>query len=180
MILKNPAGEYPKISASAYVCESAVITGNVVIGENVFVAPHASIRADEPGSKVIIRNNCNIQDNVTVHSLANATAIIGDFTSLAHGCIVHGPIKVGKNCFIGFNSVVYSSSIGDRCFISHRALVKDVMIPDNRFVEDGWIINRQDYVNKLGKITDELIEFANNVVHTNIMLTKYYSKIKDV
>ena len=71
MLLKNPAGELPVISASAYVSESAVITGNIIIGEQVFIAQPASIRADEPGSLVIIGNGCNIQDNVIVHALTN-------------------------------------------------------------------------------------------------------------
>ncbi|MDP2766481.1 MAG: carbonate dehydratase, partial [Candidatus Methanoperedens sp.] len=118
MLLENPARESPRISASAYVCESAVITGNVIIGEQVFIAPHASVRADEPGSMVIIGNGCNIQDNVIIHALAHTKAILGDYTSLSHGCIVHGPIEVGKNCFIGFGAVVFDCSIGDSCFVS--------------------------------------------------------------
>ncbi|MCX9074424.1 MAG: carbonate dehydratase, partial [Candidatus Methanoperedens sp.] len=112
MLLKTRSGESPRISASTYVCESAVITGDVIIGEKVFIAPHASIRADEPGSQIIIGEGCNIQDNVIVHALAHSKVIIGDFTSLSHGCIVHGPIRVGKNWFSGFNSVVFDCSIG--------------------------------------------------------------------
>ncbi len=61
MLLKNPAGGMPRVSDTAYVSESAVIIGNVIIGEQVFIAPHASIRADEPGSQIIIGNGCNIR-----------------------------------------------------------------------------------------------------------------------
>ncbi|MCZ7362197.1 MAG: hypothetical protein O8C58_02485 [Candidatus Methanoperedens sp.] len=81
MLLKNPALESPNISPSAYVSESAVITGNVIIGERAFLALHSSIRADEPGSQVIIGNGCNIQDNVIIHTLTNTKAVIGDYSS---------------------------------------------------------------------------------------------------
>ncbi len=118
MLLQNPAEESPKISASAYVSESAVITGNVIIGEQVFIAPHASIRADEPNSMVIIGYGCNIQDNVIIHALTNTKVMIGDYTSLSHGCIVHGPVEVGMNCFIGFGAVIFDCSIEDGCFVS--------------------------------------------------------------
>lgn len=47
MIRKNPSGDLPLIAESAYVDETAIICGKVVIGENVFVGPYAVIRADE-------------------------------------------------------------------------------------------------------------------------------------
>lgn len=91
-----------------------MITGNVIIREQVFIAPHSSIRADEPGSLVIIGNGCNIQDNVIIHALTNTKVVIGDYSSLSHGCIVHGPIEVGRNCFIGFGAVVLGQIEADR------------------------------------------------------------------
>lgn len=105
--------------------------------------------------------------------------MIDDFTSLSHGCIVRGPVNIGMNCFIGFNSVVFDCSIGNKCFISHRALVKNVSISDRRIVEDGGVINEQNDANKLGEITGELLQFNNNVIQTNIMLARNYSKSRN-
>ncbi len=178
MLLKNPAGESPSISASAYVCESAVITGNVIIGEQVFIAPHAIIRADEPDSMVIIGNGCNIQDNVIVHALTNTKVMIGDYTSLSHGCIVHGPIVVGKKCFIGFGSLIFDCSIGDSCFVSHRALVRGVNIASRRAVKDGAVVVGQIEADRLEEVAVEHIEFASSVARTNIMLAESYQMIK--
>ena len=178
MLLKNPAEESPKISASAYVSESAVITGNVIIGEKVFIAPHSSIRADEPGSLVIIGNGCNIQDNVIVHALSNTKVVIGDYTSLSHGCIVHGPIEVGRTCFIGFGAVIFDCSIGDSCFVSHRALVRGVNIASRRVVKDGTVVVGKIEADRLEKVTAEHTEFASSVVRTNIMLAESYRLIK--
>lgn len=47
MIRKNPRGDLPQIHESAYVDQTAIVCGMVIIEENVFVGPHAVIRADE-------------------------------------------------------------------------------------------------------------------------------------
>lgn len=178
MLLKNPFGQSPTISASAYVSEYAIITGNVVVGDQVFIAPHASIRADEPGSTILIGNGCNIQDNVIIHALTNTKVMIGDHTSLSHGCIVHGPTEIAKNCFIGFNSVVFDCIIGDGCFISHRALVRAVRIASGKVVQDGAVVVEQIEANGLKDVAVEHTDFASSVVKTNIMLAESYQLIK--
>lgn len=101
MIRCNPEGFYPKIHTSAYIDATAIVIGNVRIGKNVFVAPGAVIRADEPESFISVGDNCNVQDRVIIHALGNGSVIIGENTSLAHGCIVHGPCRIEKDCFKG-------------------------------------------------------------------------------
>ncbi len=178
MLHKNPAGGTPMVSDTAYISESAVIIGNVEIKGNVYIAPHTTIRADEPGSAIIIGSGCNIQDNVVIHALVGSAVITGKNTSLAHGCIVHGPCTIGDNCFIGFGSVVFNCVIGDDCVILHRALVKDVKIPACRTVEDGAVLNKQEDAGLLRETTAELSDFAKRVVRANLVLAESYSKIK--
>ncbi len=176
--MKNPAGGMPRVSDTVYVSESTVIIGNVIIGEQVFIAQHASIRADEPDSMVIIGNGCNIQDNVIVHALTNTKVVVGDYSSLSHGCIVHGPIVVGKNCFIGFGAVIFDCSIGDSCFVSHGALVRGVNIASGKVVKDGAVVVGQIEADRLEEVTAEHTEFASSVARTNIMLAESYRLIK--
>lgn len=178
MLQKNPSGESPIVNGAAYISESAVIIGNVEIKEGVYVAPNATIRADEPDSEVIIGSGCNIQDNVVIHALSGSSVIVGNKTSLAHGCIVHGPCTIGDNCFIGFGSVLFNCTTGEECVILHRALVKDVKIPVCRMVEDGAVLNKQENVWLLRETTAELLDFAKRVVGTNLVLAESYSKIK--
>ena len=74
------------------------------MGKNVFVGPLAVLRADEPDSSIIIGDNCNIQDRVVLHSLEDSLVLIEESTSLAHGCIIHGPCKIGNNCLFASNT----------------------------------------------------------------------------
>lgn len=178
MLLKNPAGCMPRVSDTAYVSESAVIIGNVEIKGDVYIAPHATIRADEPGSAIIIGSGCNIQDNVVIHALGGSTVVTGKNTSLAHGCIVHGPCSLGDNCFIGFGSVVFNCTLGEDCVILHRALVKDVKIPALRLIGDGAVVNEQGIADRLGEVSVEVSDFVGGVVRTNLVLVKSYSNLK--
>lgn len=149
MIRRNPKGEYPKIDKTAYIDPTAMIIGKVSIGKNVFVAPGAIIRADEPGSSVSIGDNSNIQDRVIIHALENSSVIIGKNTSLSHGCIVHGPCKIGKNCFVGFGSVVSRVLIKDNVFIKSLAVIEGVKILAKKLITSGAIITLPRVVESL-------------------------------
>ena len=47
MIRKNPRGDLPVVHDSAFVDPTAILCGRVIVNENVFIGPHAVIRADE-------------------------------------------------------------------------------------------------------------------------------------
>src|SRR5688572_7560182 len=113
MLRKNPTGHYPEVSSEAYVDNTAIICGKVIIEANVFVGPYAVIRADEVNEQgdmepIIIRKNSNVQDGVVIHSKAGARVVIGESTSIAHRSIIHGPCEIGDNVFIGFNTVIFN------------------------------------------------------------------------
>ncbi len=103
----NPEGDWPQVDPSAYIDPTAQLMGNVHIGPRVYVGPNAVIRADETDSKgmvlpIVIAPKCNIQDGVVIHAIGGTNVTIGLKTSLAHGCIIHGPCNLGQRCFMGF------------------------------------------------------------------------------
>lgn len=175
MVRKNPNGDLPRIHKTAYVDSTAVIIGKVKIGKNVFVSPGAVIRADEPGSSIVINDNCNIQDRVIIHALSKTEVIVGKNSSLAHSCIIHGPCKIGKNCFIGFGSVVFKSKLADYVFIKHLAVVEGVNIPSQKFIPSGEVIN-SDKVKNLKPLSKKARDFCKQVIKTNLTLRRGYLK----
>lgn len=177
MQLQNPQKQQPRISKKAWISETAIIIGNVNIGDNVFVAHNAIIRADEPGSSIVIGDGCNVQDNVIIHALSHSQVIISSNTSLAHGCIVHGPCHIGTGCFIGFGSVVFDCTIGDDTLVMHNATVRKITVPNGKVIPDGVAITQQHAVEDLDNITSELAEFKNSVVRANINLVKGYQAL---
>ncbi|MGB9941375.1 carbonate dehydratase [Methanosarcina sp.] len=178
MQLPNPDGQFPKISSKAWIFDTALIIGNVTIEEGVFVGPNAVIRADEPGSSIVIQRECNVQDNVIIHSLSNSEVKIGNKTSLAHGCIVHGPCSIGENCFVGFGAVVFDCDLGENALVLHRATVRGVEIFPHKMVPDGAVITDQEAASLLEDITTDLAEFKKSVVRANLELVKGYKDLQ--
>ncbi|HWQ49748.1 MAG TPA: carbonate dehydratase [Methanosarcina sp.] len=178
MQLPNPNGQFPKISSKALIFETALIVGNVTIEENVFVGPNAVIRADEPESSIVIQSGCNVQDNVVIHSLSSSEVKIGKNTSLAHGCIVHGPCEIGERAFIGFGAVVFDCNLGKDTLLLHRSVVRGVEIFPHKMVPDGAIITDQKAASMLEDITTDLAEFKKSVVRANLELVKGYRSLQ--
>lgn len=179
MQMQNPQKQYPNISENAWISETAVIVGNVTIADYVFVAPNAVIRADEPGSSIDIGSGCNVQDNVVIHALSDSEVVILSNTSLAHGCIVHGPCSIGKGCFVGFGAVVFDCIIGENTLILHNSTVCKVEVPGGKVVADGQTLNEQDNIKDLDDITQDLIKFKNSVVKVNMELVNDYRKLAE-
>ena len=110
----------PKTAPSVYIHPSAVISGNVTLGDHVSIWPCAVLRGDI--AEICIGENSNIQDNACVHVNHNCPAQIGRGVTVGHGAIVHGS-KIGDNCLIGMNAVVLDSEIGANCLIAAGAVV---------------------------------------------------------
>lgn len=179
MFSRSPSGDFPCIDTGTYVHPTAVIIGKVEIGKDCFIGPGAVIRADEPESSIIIADRCNVQDRVVIHALEHTSVLIEECTSLAHGCIVHGPCKIGKGCFIGFNSIVFKSEIEEKCLIKHLAVVEDVSIFPKKVVESGQSIVCDDDARELKYISEKEKEFTERIVKANLELIKGYIKNRE-
>ena len=61
----------PVVHPFAFVHPQAVVTGNVIIGKDVYVGPGAALRGDWGG--IVIEDGCNVQENCTVHMFPGIT-----------------------------------------------------------------------------------------------------------
>jgi len=177
MIDKNPNGDLPEIDKTAYLHPTAVIIGKVKIGKNVFIGPGVVIRGDEPKSSIIIHDNCNIQDKIIIHALSGTSVEIDKNSSLAHGCIIHGPCKIGYGCFIGFNAVIFNANLGDEVIVKHLAIVENVEITSRKLVPNGAVIDTKEKAEDLKSVTKELKIFSQKVVKVNLDLIKGYKNV---
>ncbi len=163
----------PAVKATSYVDDSATLIGDVRIGEQVYVAPGVSLRADE-AHPIIIGDECNIQDCAVFHGLMGSSIELGRKISIAHGAIIHGPLKIGDESFVGFNSVVHASTLGQKCFVGHGALVIGVALADGRFVPHGSVVDTQEKADALGPVPESLKHFNEEVVHVNKEFARGY------
>ncbi len=112
----------PVIDPSSFIHPLAAVTGNVIIGKNVYVGPGAAIRGDWGG--IIIEDGCNVQESCTIHMFPGITVTLEEGSHIGHGAIIHGA-RIGRNCLIGMNAVVLDEvELGDECIIGALTLVK--------------------------------------------------------
>jgi carbonic anhydrase/acetyltransferase-like protein (isoleucine patch superfamily) len=126
-------GFVPVVHESSFVHPQAAVTGNVIIGKDVYVGPGAAIRGD--WGQIIIRDGCNIQENCTIHMFPGITVILQEGAHIGHGAVIHGAI-IGRNSLIGMNSVIMDNvEIGDECIVGALTFIKaDEKIPARSMV----------------------------------------------
>lgn len=128
-------GYKPVIHESAFVHPQAAVTGNVIIGKDVYIGPGAAIRGD--WGQIIIEDGCNVQENCTIHMFPGTTVLLKESAHIGHGAIIHGA-TIGKNSMIGMNAVIMDDvNIGDECIVGALTFVPAEMIIPNRKVVVG-------------------------------------------
>ena len=184
MIRKNPSGHLPVIDESAYIDKTAIICGKVIIKENVFVGPYVVIRADEVNDEgdmepIIIGANSNLQDGVVIHAKSGAPVTIGEFSSIAHRSIVHGPCSVGDRVFIGFNSVLFNCAVGDGCVVRHNSVVDGRDLPAAFYVPSTTRIGPNTDLSQFPPVSVSASEFSEDVARTNVDLVQGYKALQN-
>ncbi len=116
-------GKTPQISDSAFVAPGAVVTGDVVLADQVGIWFNAVMRGDVEPIRIGARSN--VQDNAVLHTDPGFPCIIGEDVTIGHGAIVHGS-KVGNGVTIGMGATVLSGSeIGENAVIAAGAVVTE-------------------------------------------------------
>ena len=147
-------GYKPVVHESAFVHELAAVTGNVIIGEKVYIGPGAAVRGD--WGAIIISDGCNVQENCTLHVFPGKSIVLKESAHIGHGAIIHGG-NIGKNTLIGMNSVVMDDAdVGDECIVGALCFIKAKMkIPNRKLVVGNPAIIK-------GKISDEMLAWKTD------------------
>lgn len=126
-------GFVPVVHQSAYVHPQATVTGNVIIGKDVYIGPGAAIRGDWGG--IVIEDGCNVQENCTIHMFPGVTVTLHEAAHIGHGAIIHGA-TIGKNVLVGMNSVIMDNClVGEESIIGALCFIKaDTIIPPRSLV----------------------------------------------
>lgn len=126
-------GFIPVVHETAFVHPQAAVTGNVIIGRDVYVGPGAAIRGDWGG--IVIEDGCNVQENCTLHMFPGVTMTLEAGAHIGHGAIVHGA-RIGANTLVGMNAVIMDNAVvGSGCIVGALCFVPaDMIIPDRKVV----------------------------------------------
>ncbi|HEY4147765.1 MAG TPA: transferase hexapeptide repeat family protein [Chitinophagaceae bacterium] len=142
-------GFIPVVHPSSFIHPQAAVTGNVIIGKDVYIGPGAAIRGD--WGQIIIEDGCNVQENCTIHMFPGVTVLLKAGAHIGHGAVVHGA-TIGRNCMVGMNSVVMDNVVlGDECIVGAMSFIKagEVFEPGSLIVGNP--------AKKIKEVSDEMI-----------------------
>ena len=115
-VIREIKGMTPKFGENCFLAETAVVIGDVVMGDDCSIWYGAVLRGDV--NSITIGNKVNIQDGAVVHTLYQRSKT-----------------NIGNNVSIGHNAVIHGATIEDSCLIGMGAIVLD-----NAVVESGAIV----------------------------------------
>ena len=121
-MIKPFQGKHPQIHETAYIAETAVVIGDVVVGAESSVWFGAVVRGDVFHIRIGARTN--IQDGTVVH-VANGThaTVLEDEVTVGHNVTLHG-CHVERGCLVGMGSIVMDAArIGAQSIVAAGALV---------------------------------------------------------
>jgi carbonic anhydrase/acetyltransferase-like protein (isoleucine patch superfamily) len=123
-------GVAPRIDPEAYIHPDAVVIGDVTVGPESSVWPHAVLRGDY--GTITVGSATSIQDGTVVHAGPGFPTVIGD------GCVI-GHIVHLEGCLLEDESLVGSGSVVlHHAVISHGATVgANAVVPNNMVVPEG-------------------------------------------
>lgn len=144
-------GFIPVVHESSFIHPQAAVTGNVIIGKNVYVGPGAAIRGDWGG--IVIEDGCNVQENCTIHMFPGVTVVLKQGAHIGHGAVIHGA-TIGKNCLVGMNAVVMDNVVlEDECIVGALSFIK----ADSIFERRSLIVGNP--AKKIKEVSDEMMQW---------------------
>jgi carbonic anhydrase/acetyltransferase-like protein (isoleucine patch superfamily) len=171
MALRIYKGISPQLGHAAYVDDSAVVIGDVVIGDESSVWPMAVVRGDV--NSIRIGKRSNVQDGTVVHvthrysdNPEGHAATIGDDVTVGHNVTIHG-CTIEDRCLIGIGSTVLDGAI----IHSNVLLGAGSLVSEGKELEGGYL-----YLGAPAKKIRELTEEELNWFEYS---ARHYQQLKD-
>ncbi|HTW85039.1 MAG TPA: gamma carbonic anhydrase family protein [Candidatus Sulfotelmatobacter sp.] len=122
-------GKRPKVAASAFVAPTAVLIGDVEIGEEASIWFGTVIRGDNGPIRIGAR--ANVQDNSVVHVSEHCETVIEDDVTVGH-CAILEDCRIKRGALIGSNAVILNhATVGEQSLIGAGSVVAaGAEIPD--------------------------------------------------
>ncbi len=121
-ILRSFRGKSPIIGKDVFLAETAVIIGDVEVGEGTSIWYGTVVRGDV--FHIRIGAECSIQDNAVLHVTSGQhPTIVGDRVTVGHSAILHGCTVEGQT-IVGMGATIMDRAvIGKHCVVGAGALV---------------------------------------------------------
>ncbi|QXV66142.1 gamma carbonic anhydrase family protein [Mucilaginibacter sp. 21P] len=157
----------PVIGNDVFIAPNATIVGDVVMGDNCSVWFNAVIRGDVHYIK--IGNNTNIQDNACIHATyLKSPTNIGSNVSIGHNAIVHG-CTLKDNVLIGMGAIVMDDAVVEEYVIIGAGSV----VLERTICESGYLYAGSP-AKKIKPLTNEQRALLDKLPNNYIMYSGWF------
>ena len=163
----------PKLGNRVFVDPTALVVGDVAIGDDSSIWPMAVLRGDV--HSIYVGARTSIQDGAVCH-VTHAShynpdghdLFIGDDVTVGHKAMLHG-CRINNGVLIGMGSVV----MDDATIHSHVVLGANSVVPPGRTLEGGFLWVGSP-ARKIRELTDDEIAFFKYSAETYVKLKNRY------
>ena len=158
----------PKIGERTYASESALLIGDVRIGDNCYIGHGAILRGDY--GTIEIGDGTAVEEGVVIHAPPEETCWIGEKVTIGHGAVIHSK-SIGDFAVIGMGAIVSAwAEVGEGTIVAEGSVVKrEQKVPAgvvaagnparvvrevSRKDEDFWNRGKQLYIDLAKKYLD--------------------------
>ena len=169
-IIKKVREFNPKIGANCFLAETAVVIGDVTIGDNCSIWYGTVLRGDV--NTITIGNKVNIQDGAVIHTLyQRSKTIIGNNVSIGHNATIHGA-TIKDNCLIGMGATILDNAVIE----SGAIVAANALIPSGMNVESGYIYAGVP-AKKIKEVSPEQQrEIVERIANDYVMYASWYNE----
>jgi carbonic anhydrase/acetyltransferase-like protein (isoleucine patch superfamily) len=137
MLLEH-RGKRPRIHESAYIAPTAVICGDVTVGENSRVLFGAVLTAE--GGPVVVGSHCIIMENAVIRGTPRHPTRLGDHVLVGPRAYLTG-CTVEDDAFLATGATIFNGArIGARAEVRINGVVHlRTTLPADALVPIGWV-----------------------------------------
>jgi len=150
----------PKIDADAYVHPDATVIGDVILGPETTVWPHAVLRGDY--GSIVVGARTSIQDGTVIHAGPGFPTVVGDGCVVGHLVHLEG-CRLEDECLVGSGAVVlHHAVVGLGATVGAGAVVPRLMQVPSGALALGVPASVKPGASRIGGIRAAATEYVSN------------------